>query len=54
LAARLVAAASPGQILASSDVRDALPEWPAIRQEPLALKGFDAPVTAYDMSCAGR
>jgi class 3 adenylate cyclase len=54
LAARLVAAASPGQILASSDVRDALPEWPAIRQEPLALKGFDAPVTAYDMSWSGR
>ena len=54
LAARLVAAASPGQILASSDVRDALPEWPAIRQEPLTLKGFDAPVTAYDMSSAGR
>jgi class 3 adenylate cyclase len=54
LAARLVAAASPGQILASSDVQDALPEWPAIRQEPLTLKGFDVPVTAYDISRAGR
>ena len=49
LAARLVAAASPGQILAASDVRDALPDWPAIPQEPLTLKGFDDPVTAYDL-----
>jgi class 3 adenylate cyclase len=49
LAARLVAAASPGQILAASDVRDALPDWPGIPQEPLTLKGFDEPVTAYDM-----
>ncbi len=54
LAARLVTAASPGQILATSDVRDALPEWPAIRQEPLRLKGFDAAVTSYDMSRGGR
>ena len=30
LAARLVAAAEPGQILATSAVRDELPEWPAI------------------------
>jgi class 3 adenylate cyclase len=49
LAARLVAAASPGQILAASDVRDALPDWPAIPQEPLTLKGFDDPVTTYDL-----
>ena len=49
LAARLVVAASPGQILAASDVRDALPDWPAIAQDPLVLKGFDAPVTAYDL-----
>ena len=49
LAARLVAAASPGQILAASDVRDALPDWPAIAQDPLVLKGFDVPVTAYDL-----
>ncbi|MDG5482057.1 adenylate/guanylate cyclase domain-containing protein [Mycolicibacterium gadium] len=52
LAARLVAAAAPGQILASSDVRDQLPEWPAIPQEPLTLKGFDEPVTAYDLHLA--
>lgn len=49
LAARLVAAAAPGQILASTDVRDQLPEWPAIPQEPLILKGFDEPVAAYDL-----
>ncbi|WP_199178020.1 adenylate/guanylate cyclase domain-containing protein [Mycobacterium hubeiense] len=53
LAARLVAAARPGQILAASDVRDALPDWPAVEQEPLTLKGFDVPVTAYDMSRSG-
>lgn len=49
LAARLVGAAAPGQILASADVRDELPEWPAIPQEPLILKGFDDPVAAYDL-----
>ena len=54
LAARLVAAASPGQILAASEVRDALPDWPAIRQEPLTLKGFESPVVAYDVSEGGR
>jgi class 3 adenylate cyclase len=54
LAARLVAVAQPGQILAASTVRDALPDWPAVAQEPLTLKGFDAPVTAYDMSRGGR
>jgi class 3 adenylate cyclase len=49
LAARLVAAAEPGQILATSALRDALPDWPAVPQDPLTLKGFDAPVTAYDL-----
>ncbi len=49
LAARLAAAAAPGQILASSDMRDELPDWPAIPQEALMLKGFDVPVTAYDL-----
>jgi class 3 adenylate cyclase len=49
LAARLVAAAAPGQILASSDVRDELVDWPAIPQDPLVLKGFEDPVTAYDL-----
>jgi len=49
LAARLVTAAAPGQILAAADVRDELPDWPAIPQDPLVLKGFDDPVTAYDL-----
>jgi class 3 adenylate cyclase len=49
LAARLVAAAAPGQILASTDVRDELPDWPAARLDPLLLKGFDDPVLAYDL-----
>jgi adenylate cyclase len=49
LAARLVAAAAPGQILAAADVRDELPDWPAIPQDPLVLKGFEDPVTAYDL-----
>jgi class 3 adenylate cyclase len=53
LAARLVAAAEPGQILATAAVRDELPEWPAAVQEPLTLKGFNDPVTAYDLH-AGR
>jgi adenylate cyclase len=52
LAARLVGAAAPGQILASTDVRDELPDWPAIPQDPLILKGFDAPVMAYDLHLA--
>jgi class 3 adenylate cyclase len=54
LAARLVAAAAPGQILASTDVHDALPGWPTVVQDRLTLKGFDAPVTAYDMKRGGR
>lgn len=49
LAARLVAAATPGQILAPADVREALPDWSATAREPLLLKGFEAAVTAYDM-----
>jgi class 3 adenylate cyclase len=50
LAARLVAAAAPGQILAAAELHDELPDWPAIAQDPLILKGFDEPVTAYDLS----
>lgn len=54
LAARLVAAASPGQILADGAVHEQLPDWPAIVQEPLQLKGFDEPVTAYDLRSGPR
>jgi class 3 adenylate cyclase len=49
LAARLVGAAKPGQILVSQAVRDELPEWAATVQDALTLKGFDAPVTAYEL-----
>lgn len=55
LAARLVAAAAPGQVLGAADVHAELPDWPVIEQEPLTLKGFDEPVTAYELSLsAGR
>jgi class 3 adenylate cyclase len=50
LAARLVAAAEPGQILAAAEVHEQLPDWPAIAQDPLILKGFDEPVACYDLS----
>jgi class 3 adenylate cyclase len=49
LAARLVAAAAPGQILASAELYEQLPGWSAVAQEPLQLKGFDAPVIAYEL-----
>jgi len=49
LAARLVGAAAPGQILASTDVRDELPNWPATPLDPLLLKGFETPVMAYNL-----
>ena len=49
LAARLVAAATPGQVLAATEVYQRLPDWPGVVQEPLQLKGFDAPVTAYEL-----
>ena len=52
LAARLVAAAAPGQILAAEEVHKQLPQWPAVVQEPLQLKGFDAPVIAYELGRA--
>lgn len=49
LAARLVAAAAPRQIRASTDVCAELPDRPAVAQEPLLLKGFDSPVPVYDL-----
>jgi class 3 adenylate cyclase len=49
LAARLVASAAPGQILAAAELHDELADWPAVPHGPLALKGFDDPVTAYDL-----
>ncbi len=55
LAARLVAVAQPGQVLAATD--PALRLSPAFRtraQPPVALRGVDAPVTAYDVRRAQR
>ena len=49
LAARLVATAAPLQILASAELHGKLPDWPATALGPLTLKGFDTPVTAYDL-----
>ncbi len=49
LAARLVAAAEPGQILAAPDLHEKLPAWPAVAHGPLTLKGFDDPVPAFDL-----
>ncbi|MBS9532939.1 adenylate/guanylate cyclase domain-containing protein [Mycobacterium sp. M1] len=50
LAARLVGAAAPGQILVADNVRDLLPDWPVTPLDPLSLKGFDAPITAYELN----
>ena len=49
LAARLVAAAAPGQIPAAPALHDKLPDWPAVAHGPLTLKGFEDPVTAFDL-----
>jgi class 3 adenylate cyclase len=47
LAARLVAAAEPGEILLSADLHAELPESASVATEPLALRGFADPVQAY-------
>ncbi len=49
LAARLVAAAAPRQILIAPELHDELPGWPAVPQDPLTLKGFDDPVAAFEL-----
>jgi len=49
LAARLVAAARPGQILVAAPWYDMPKDWPMEVQDPLILKGFDEPVTAYQL-----
>ena len=54
LAARLVAAAAPEQILATSDLHDELPDWPATAHGPLTLKGLEDPVTAFDLHAGLR
>jgi class 3 adenylate cyclase len=47
LAARLVAAAEPGEILLSDEVHGELPDWAADATEPLSLRGFAQPMQAY-------
>ncbi len=50
LAARLCAAAAPGQILVTEEVRGALTGWGADPTGPLTLRGFDDPIPAYSLS----
>jgi class 3 adenylate cyclase len=47
LAARLVAAAEPGEILLSEELHAELPDSATVATEPLNLRGFSAPVQAY-------
>jgi class 3 adenylate cyclase len=47
LAARLVANAEPGQILAAHHVTERLTDWSSEALEPVSLRGFDDPVTPY-------
>lgn len=49
LAARLVGAAAPCQVLADSALREQLPDWPATARGPFDLKGFDDPVIAFEL-----
>ncbi|MCV7078220.1 adenylate/guanylate cyclase domain-containing protein [Mycobacterium szulgai] len=49
LAARLVASAAPGQVLTDAALHEQLPDWPAAARGPLTLKGFDAPVPAFEL-----
>ena len=49
LAARLVGAAAPRQILADSALHEQLPDWPATARGPFDLKGFDAPTIAFEL-----
>lgn len=49
LAARLVAAAEPGQILLAAPWYDMPGKWPVAPREPLVLKGFNDPVTAFEL-----
>lgn len=48
-AARLVAAAAPGQILLSESVHALTPGRATGAAVPLRLKGFDEPVDAYPL-----
>jgi class 3 adenylate cyclase len=50
LAARLVAVAEPGQILAPAELCQVVPNWCARKLEPVALRGFAEPVTPYELT----
>lgn len=50
LAARLVAAAAPSQVLISAGLHGLLPGRATTGPETLTLKGFDEPVTAYALT----
>jgi class 3 adenylate cyclase len=52
LAARLVATAEPGQVLASQELRERIPDWSADALEPVLLRGFDEPVVPYALSAS--
>lgn len=52
LAARLVDAAAPRQVLACAGVVKELSGWPVIARGPLTLKGFEEPVPAYELGLA--
>lgn len=49
LAARLVSVAEPGQVLAPDTVCAQVPDWSAVPLSPVELRGFDDPVTPYDL-----
>jgi class 3 adenylate cyclase len=49
LAARLVAHAEPGQILAAHQVTDQLTGWSSLPLEPVNLRGFDEPVVPHSI-----
>jgi class 3 adenylate cyclase len=49
LAARLVAVAEPGQVLASPGLTDQLDGWLSEPLPPVALRGFDEPITPFSL-----
>jgi class 3 adenylate cyclase len=50
LAARLVAAAGPNEILLSDDLHAELDDWTVEATEPLTLRGFTEPVQAWALN----
>lgn len=53
LAARLVAVAEPGQILAPPELAELLPNWCAEPLEPVILRGFTEPVRPFELTPPG-